>query len=256
MPPTPTRVCPLARDYLRHPEYLSLLETVRTFPHDDAPRLILADWIQFEGDHDARGEFIRAQIRRFRLDPNFRHGSATDAKMREAIAHECRLFIKNGRTLTGGDLGVFAIQCDPSPSRFIPVSGPTGDDAWQAILHRGFVSEIRMPCRDFMERAGELFAIHPISHVMLTDKQPAAPLITTEAVAFYDQQHISPNNPARRTEPDDLPTILFKGLEFSSVEEPGYWKMWRRADIAMEALSRRCVAHGRELAGLAPLPDE
>jgi uncharacterized protein (TIGR02996 family) len=52
------------------PEIAAFLRDVKDHPDDDTPRLILADWLQ---DHDDpaerdRGEFIRAQCLRMRLD--------------------------------------------------------------------------------------------------------------------------------------------------------------------------------------------
>src|SRR6478609_6823695 len=44
------------------PALLSLLEAARAEPHDDAPRLVLADWLDDHGEHD-RAEFVRLQLR-------------------------------------------------------------------------------------------------------------------------------------------------------------------------------------------------
>src|SRR5438874_2329406 len=51
------------------PQVLSLLEQAKDTPDDDAPRLVLADWLEEYGDeHDrARAELIRTQCRRARL---------------------------------------------------------------------------------------------------------------------------------------------------------------------------------------------
>ncbi|WP_029630127.1 TIGR02996 domain-containing protein [Zavarzinella formosa] len=44
-----------------HPEQAALWETIRENPHDDAPRLIYADWLE-ENDDPDRAEFIRRQV--------------------------------------------------------------------------------------------------------------------------------------------------------------------------------------------------
>jgi uncharacterized protein (TIGR02996 family) len=49
------------------PEVLGLLRDCKENPDDDAPRLILADWLE-ERD-DPRGTFLRLQVRAFRLPP-------------------------------------------------------------------------------------------------------------------------------------------------------------------------------------------
>lgn len=44
-----------------HPDYLGLLAGVLEAPDDDAPRLVLADWLDENGDPE-RAEFIRVQV--------------------------------------------------------------------------------------------------------------------------------------------------------------------------------------------------
>ena len=44
-----------------HPQLLALLKAARLAPHDDTPRLVLADWLEEHGD-PARAEFLRLQI--------------------------------------------------------------------------------------------------------------------------------------------------------------------------------------------------
>ncbi len=44
-----------------HPEFVALLETVRKNAADDAPRLILSDWLE-DHDLDSAAKFIRGQI--------------------------------------------------------------------------------------------------------------------------------------------------------------------------------------------------
>jgi uncharacterized protein (TIGR02996 family) len=52
------------------PEIAAFLRDVKDHPDDDTPRLILADWLQDQDDplERDRGEFIRAQCLRMRLD--------------------------------------------------------------------------------------------------------------------------------------------------------------------------------------------
>lgn len=57
-----------------HPEFLALMDTCRLHPADNAPRLILSDWLE-EHDEDAWSEFIRLQIEgvEFRQSPIHQH---------------------------------------------------------------------------------------------------------------------------------------------------------------------------------------
>ena len=44
------------------PQALALLAAAKEAPHDDAPRLVLSDWLDDHGEPE-RAEFIRAQLR-------------------------------------------------------------------------------------------------------------------------------------------------------------------------------------------------
>ena len=52
---------------LPRPQVLAFLREIKERPEDDAPRLLLADWL--EEHNDPRGEFVRLQITRARLSP-------------------------------------------------------------------------------------------------------------------------------------------------------------------------------------------
>src|SRR5262245_3966446 len=51
-------------------ELLGLLQAAKQQPEEDAPRLVLADWLEDHGDATdiARAEFIRLQVHMHRLD--------------------------------------------------------------------------------------------------------------------------------------------------------------------------------------------
>ncbi len=50
-------------DPRQHPEYVALLEAIRENPEDDAPRLIISDWLEEQGADDLAQE-IRRQVGR------------------------------------------------------------------------------------------------------------------------------------------------------------------------------------------------
>jgi len=49
-------------DHACHPQLLSFLEAAWHTPEDNTPRLVLADWLEDQGD-GVRAEFIRLQCR-------------------------------------------------------------------------------------------------------------------------------------------------------------------------------------------------
>src|SRR4051795_7116192 len=72
-----------------HPQVLALLLSAKESPEDDAPRLVLADWLEDHGEVD-RAEFIRAQLR---LAPG---AGETDATCRTLRQRSAQLLQGNG----------------------------------------------------------------------------------------------------------------------------------------------------------------
>lgn len=78
-----------------------LLAAARDDPDDEGPRLVLADWLDERGD--PRGEFVRLQVRRARLDVN--------DPSRESVEHcEAALLSQHGDDWLGPLRGM---DCDP-----------------------------------------------------------------------------------------------------------------------------------------------
>ena len=82
-------------DLSAHPQLLALLEAARLEPHDDAPRLVLADWLDEHGE-DARAEFVRGQLR---LAPG---APPLGQEERQRLEERCRFLV---RRHGGGWLG-------------------------------------------------------------------------------------------------------------------------------------------------------
>jgi uncharacterized protein (TIGR02996 family) len=59
----------MSSSHTARPEVLAFLQDIKEDPHDDTPRLILADWLQENGDAEdsARGELLRLQCQAARL---------------------------------------------------------------------------------------------------------------------------------------------------------------------------------------------
>jgi uncharacterized protein (TIGR02996 family) len=70
MPPRKSKSAPALQ-----PEMLSLLKAVKDAPDEDAPRLVLADWLEEHGDEAQRGraELIRLQCESWRQLPHAPH---------------------------------------------------------------------------------------------------------------------------------------------------------------------------------------
>src|SRR5262249_47556713 len=60
--PTSTGGMVMSSRLWNHTQVLALLQAAKHSPEDDAPRLVLADWLEEHGEGE-RAEFIRAQIR-------------------------------------------------------------------------------------------------------------------------------------------------------------------------------------------------
>jgi uncharacterized protein (TIGR02996 family) len=200
------------------PEYLALLRGVLETPGCDTARLVLADWLDENGQGERAG-FIRAQI----ADPG--------GEKRLAFAY-----------YTGGTdaAGVWTWDAGHAP-RWAGGERVPGADARALTFRRGFVGRLEMSARDFLTHAKELFGGHPITGVRLTDRRP-------------DRTH-NPAAPWRwwfgREAESELPESLYQLVHGREGPLP---RFATEAD-AIASLSRACVTYGRRLAGLAPLPE-
>src|SRR6266545_1217924 len=72
-------------------EMIPFLRMIAENPDDDAPRLVLSDWLE-EHEHHERAEFIRLQIELARMDPSDAMYPEKTAKMRR-----CGVFTRKGK---------------------------------------------------------------------------------------------------------------------------------------------------------------
>lgn len=216
-------------------------------PADDTARLVYADWLEEHGDEE-RAEFIRKQIRLMRMP-----GAIEFDAERHEVRHWLNCCIDNGAPALWlcQDLALQPFDWHWSGCE-IETRIHTAERTY--ILSRGFLSRVELPCEDFLTHAAELFARHPITEVKLTDKRPYfTPSSTTEPIpppADWDAMWVA----GEQGEPWNLPLPVFDLLrreyfpfsEFGDAETP--------EDAAHNEASSACIAYGRKLASLSPLP--
>jgi len=110
----------------------------------------------------------------------------------------------------------------------------------QAEYRRGFVAEIRLPLAAYLEHARDLFAAHPVTAVVLTDREPVQ-RVTGRWSWEWDRD---------AAEPIGWNRVLY-GLAMES--DPYGVMAWPTPEDARRVLSGYLVNCGRKLAGLPPL---
>ena len=146
-----------------HPEYRDLLAAVLAAPDDDLPRLVLADWLDENGE-SARAELIRVQVGIAGLRGALCTCDAGDGpggydpdcpyELWGRLKHRAVEILRAhaGRWLA--DL----------PAAFRPVLfSPLSD-----TFRRGFVSAVVGPGPDWVAHADAILAAHPVESVALT----------------------------------------------------------------------------------------
>src|SRR6476646_10103294 len=122
-------------DLYSRPHAAAFLRDVIENPDDDAPRLIFADWLDDNGDSD-RAEFIRLQVERDRLP-------AHSVRSWQLRARERKLEQQHGERWRGTLAAITS----------------------ETTFRRGFVEAAKLGVRQFINHAGELFALAPVRRV-------------------------------------------------------------------------------------------
>lgn len=215
---------------------------ILTHPADDAPRLILADWLEDNGD-PLRAELIRTMLElwcRRDVDDGDRASrppayTAMVQRLKELIA---------GRGLDWGQEVAAAFGMPfPFDCTFRGgISLHEGPISWE--WHRGFVRAVRLRLADFTEsRAQAMFSSQPITEVRLTDRAPTP--AEPGWVCWLIARDVPISDMGSHWIPEDLQV---RG------EGGKYLRHYPTAEEAHAALSAACVAYGRSLAGLPALP--
>lgn len=267
-----------------HPEYIALLETVRCNPADDAPRLILSDWLEEQGEEE-RARFIRFQIKVARWDctfaqtteqPGWKHNCGTDDKgfwLCQPIRSKCReMFETHKCEWFGGSWAILYMEdeWEDADGQYEGLN--------KAFIGRGFISSVSLTCEAFVGgrqcekcngRTGhfcpeqtdqwyrcevcggtgriegvarELFSRHPITEVRLVDRNP-----------YTDAWFQSGGWREGQYPESDIPKELMELMETAANWPVSRYIRFRTESSANAALSRACVAYGRNLVGLPML---
>jgi uncharacterized protein (TIGR02996 family) len=241
-----------------HPDYLALLRGVLAEPEDDWVRLVLADFLEGNGEQE-RAEFIRLQLIRasgpneqtdwchhdLTFPPDCR-GCQMRRRERELLVAQWTCLDPLGLEFCGGGPGPHGLHLQG----WWPESGGV---ASCFFFRRGFVHSITLTAADFLAHAGAIFSAQPVVSVALADKRTWVNDVGGHRPArhcwWYEDKW-------ERGGRDDLPTALFgllRGgeLDTSTTEHCRWYSS--EAD-AVADLTQALVAYGRSLAGLPPLP--
>ena len=234
----------------------SLLRAVLADPASDDSRLIYADYLDEQGEAD-RAEFIRVQVELAKklagiqthhwysldmiLDPQDADHQAwkqTIWRLQKREREMVKLFEWQGfRTAFGlpQHWPAWHLSAGPADWTAPPVPHWCG-----GVLRRGFVDEIRLPLAAFLEQVAGVFAAHPVTAVVLTDREPVQ-RATGRWSWEWDRD---------AAEPIGWNRVLY-GLAMES--DPYGVMAWPTPEDARRVLSGYLVNCGRKLAGLSPL---
>lgn len=139
------------------PEYRALLASVLAAPRDDAPRLVLADWVE-EHDDAPFAAFIRWSVK---------HRKTTWVARKMMF-----LGTALGEEATATSVSVIGPHAPPDVQRWFAGYAEqvlfAHPSEWEWTWHRGFPARLRMPANDALDRLGGLLENWPITGVMLT----------------------------------------------------------------------------------------
>lgn len=158
-------------------------------PHDDAPRLRYADWLDLECD--PLGEFIRVQCRLERLAPDQPDVLELETRERELLAEFEDEWV-----------------------------GDIADMVAYWVFRRGFVHEIATSAAQFLEHAAQLFQLAPIQEVHLGQARDAIEYLADskylERARYLDLSNNSVRDQGARALAQSSRLSEVRGLNLSS----------------------------------------
>lgn len=217
----------------------ALRRAVLADPEDDTVRLAYADYLQEQGEGE-QARLIRCQVKR---------GTGCNSVPWDMP----RLRVRRWFAPWWTNRSIWSFhnpQWDLIVSRVRSLS-EQGSMSNCFFVRRGFMDEIRLPLAAFMGHAEAIFRSHPVTRVVLTDREPM-PVDDAVGRGFGWLGSAYWKLCADGTEhgPHILPMELIDALPKSDLPvRKGLMKRWRLRDDALNALSRACCVVGRERAG-------
>lgn len=224
------------------PDERALLNGVLAAPLDDAPRLVLADWYDENGQEE-RAEFIRVQCELESLgfgDPEAEQIHRND-RVGELARRQRRLYAKS------------SVDLWPSVVPYISLGRAVFDslsynDRPCGLIRRGFMAEVRFTLDAWMKHGPEIVRREPVTRVVLTDCKP---LLFEKRWFWHNTGHsfIRSEYP-NRLEPDHLPAALFfqlRGFRRKVVRITNYARRYMTEEKANAALLQACIAWAKSV---------
>ena len=249
----------------------AILRAILDDPADDLPRLAYADLMEERGD-DARAEFVRVQLELARLRRVGCHEGEEcnvtgpcDECVREVEAikleyRERELFVANAGVWTEDlpeqlttkkcpycaeqavDWETGAVECRQCDGTgLVP-------DYDNIDFRRGFVARVEMTTDFFLVHARALFSRHPVTEVVLVDREP---MPNSGGRSWWDLSRVAHHvHPA-----SNVPSAIFSRLTSGESVNQNLSRNYPAMAATLADLSRACVRHGRAEAGLPQLEE-
>jgi len=203
----------------------ALLRAVLCEPEDDAPRLILADWLDEHGDSN-RADLIRRMCR-----------------MPSCVFTWSR---RNNRGRLVHNETPFAIRGLRDRLRTLcHDEWKWREDIHQVIIHRGFASTLAMQrVKTFLRTAISIFGLHPIQQVTFRDLDTMS--------SFEGDEYVEARLVHQDYRWEAWPVAFYPGRQIDDR------LIYRSTEAAMADMSQHACAYGRRLAMIPveppPLP--
>ena len=201
-------------------ERAGLLRACCERPADDVPRLILADWLEENGEAE-RGEFVRVQI------------SLASCVWAGTACSQCESLRRRERELLAANQVKWRLDL------------PSGWANWVTDFRRGLVAEIALPLAPFLAHAKEIFAIAPVEVVRLTCRAPAPDSHGWNWAARERAWRVPLPSSSKMNLPWEMFVRLQGGQRSERIGATRHFHWYDTEEAARAALSRATVAWGR-----------
>lgn len=240
--------------------YQSLLRAVCESPHEDAVRLILADWLD-DNDQPTLAEFIRVQMDLADLPATtwfsglevclHTQGRKLCYRCAALRAREAELFTADWLPMLDGSLREWWLSHRPDDATIY--------NPYSYLVRRGFVETVWCSLADWLAHGKAIVEAQPVSKVVLAGKTPHP---ESEGVYSWNKCYSDPINTCTPEAGSCLPDTLLRLMEaqggwIAGDDDPGPpcdpFIYYPSRDAALSALSLSALNHARHAAALPPL---